>query len=57
MKRSEWVEEVEKGCEFAVSVEGGAMCIENKERNYCSFHRCPKCELDIKEGYDRKREK
>jgi len=49
MKRKDWFEEVAKDCEFAVPVEGGAMCNESKKRNYCSFHRCPKCELERKD--------
>lgn len=55
MNRLEWLDEVAKDCEFVDIVEGGAMCIENKTRNYCSFRRCPKCEMEIKEGYARKR--
>jgi len=49
MKRSEWLEEVVKGCQFASPVEGGAMCRESKSINYCSFSRCPKIEMEIKE--------
>ena len=49
MKRSEWLEEVAKNCQFARPVEGGANCYEDGTRNYCDFHRCPKIELEKKE--------
>jgi hypothetical protein len=49
MKRSEWLEEVAQGCQFASPVEGGSMCKESKQLNYCEFTRCPKIEMEIKE--------
>jgi len=55
MNRLEWLEEVAKNCEFAEVVEGGAMCKESMRREYCSFRRCPKCEMELKEGYIMKR--
>lgn len=51
MKRKEWDEEVAKNCQFAEIVCGGAMCREGKIRDYCDFRRCPKIELEKKEGY------
>jgi hypothetical protein len=50
MKRSDWVEEIAKDCQFAEVVSGGAMCKENsKKREYCTFHKCPRIELEKKE--------
>ena len=49
MKRSEWVKEVALDCQFANVVSGGAMCHEGGKINYCSFHKCPKIELEKKE--------
>lgn len=50
MNRLEWLEEVVKDCEFAEPVEGGAMCAESSKREYCSFRRCPRIELEKKES-------
>jgi hypothetical protein len=49
MKRNEWVKEIATGCQFAQVVSGGAMCKEGKLINYCSFHKCPRIELEKKE--------
>lgn len=50
MRRSEWIEEVAKGCEFSRPVCGGAMCAESSKREYCDFKRCPRIELEKKES-------
>jgi hypothetical protein len=49
MKRSKWLEEIAQDCQFAETVEGGAMCNEGKNREYCTFHKCPRIELEKKE--------
>jgi hypothetical protein len=49
MKRSEWLKEVAQDCQFSKTVEGGAMCNEGKKIEYCTFHKCPRIELEIKE--------
>jgi len=49
MKRKVWLKEVAEDCQFAKTVEGGAMCSEGKQIEYCSFHKCPRIEMERKD--------